>query len=85
MANALPFYAELHCCSNFSFLRGASHSEELVERAQALGDSALASDGVEAATAERLLAAPPSRAPMTGQSPANSPGARRLPLWRKLP
>jgi len=42
MANALPFYAELHCCSNFSFLRGASHPEELVERAQALGYSALA-------------------------------------------
>jgi error-prone DNA polymerase len=42
MANDLPFYAELHCCSNFSFLRGASHPEELVERAQALGYSALA-------------------------------------------
>ena len=26
-------YAELHCLSNFSFLRGASHPEELVERA----------------------------------------------------
>jgi len=42
MADALPFYAELHCCSNFSFLRGASHPEELVERAQALGYGALA-------------------------------------------
>ena len=42
MAEALPPYAELHCCSNFSFLRGASHPEELVERAQALGYSALA-------------------------------------------
>ncbi|HEV7392621.1 MAG TPA: error-prone DNA polymerase [Burkholderiales bacterium] len=38
----LPFYAELHCLSNFSFLRGASHPEELVERAHALGYSALA-------------------------------------------
>src|SRR5699024_2546136 len=38
----LPCYAELHCVSNFSFLRGASHPEELVERAQALGYSALA-------------------------------------------
>ncbi len=37
-----PDYAELHCCSNFSFLRGASHPEELVEAAQALGYSALA-------------------------------------------
>ncbi|MFZ2855005.1 MAG: PHP domain-containing protein, partial [Rhodocyclaceae bacterium] len=42
MANALPCYVELHCCSNFSFLRGASHPEELVERAQALGYNALA-------------------------------------------
>jgi error-prone DNA polymerase len=38
----LPEYAELHCLSNFSFLRGASHPEELVERAAALGYSALA-------------------------------------------
>jgi error-prone DNA polymerase len=30
-------YAELHCWSNFSFLEGASHPEELVERAAALG------------------------------------------------
>ena len=38
----LPAYAELHCRSNFSFLTGASHPEELVERAHALGYSALA-------------------------------------------
>src|SRR5258705_1318160 len=38
----LPSYAELHCVSNFSFLRGASHPEELIERAQALGYAALA-------------------------------------------
>src|SRR6266540_2721428 len=38
----LPDYAELHCLSNFSFLRGASHPEELVGRAHALGYSALA-------------------------------------------
>jgi len=38
----LPDYAELRCVSNFSFLRGASKPEELVERAQALGYSALA-------------------------------------------
>lgn len=35
-------YAELHCLSNFSFLRGASHPEELVLQAQALGYSAIA-------------------------------------------
>ncbi len=38
----LPNYAELHCVTNFSFLRGASRPEELVERAVALGYSALA-------------------------------------------
>ena len=37
-----PSYAELHCLSNFSFLRGASHAEELVERAAKLGYAALA-------------------------------------------
>src|SRR5581483_7886550 len=35
-------YAELHCLSNFTFLRGASHPEELVARATELGYSALA-------------------------------------------
>ena len=35
-------YAELHCRSNFSFLTGASHPEELVQRAHALGYAALA-------------------------------------------
>jgi error-prone DNA polymerase len=39
---SLPDYAELHCLSNFSFLRGASHPGELVERAKALGYRALA-------------------------------------------
>ncbi|WP_416761211.1 error-prone DNA polymerase [Roseateles sp. So40a] len=38
----LPDYAELRCLSNFSFLRGASWPEELVERAKALGYAALA-------------------------------------------
>ncbi|AIO25004.1 error-prone DNA polymerase [Burkholderia cepacia] len=33
----LPDYAELFCRSNFSFLHGASHAEELVERAAELG------------------------------------------------
>ena len=37
-----PAYAELHCLSNFSFQRGASHPEELVERAHQLGYAALA-------------------------------------------
>jgi len=35
-------YAELHCVSNFSFLRGASHPEELVLSAKQLGYEAIA-------------------------------------------
>jgi len=35
-------YAELHCITNFTFLRGASHPQELVEQACALGYTALA-------------------------------------------
>jgi error-prone DNA polymerase len=38
----LPAYAELHCLSNFSFLRGASSAEDLVARASGLGYHALA-------------------------------------------
>ncbi|MEO8316110.1 MAG: error-prone DNA polymerase [Pseudomonadota bacterium] len=40
--DALPDYAELHSLSNFSFLRGASHPAELIDRASALGYRALA-------------------------------------------
>ncbi len=39
---SLPDYAELHCLSNFTFLRGASHPEELVAQAVAQGYTALA-------------------------------------------
>lgn len=38
----LPDYAELWCLSAFSFLRGASMPDELVQRAQQLGYTALA-------------------------------------------
>jgi error-prone DNA polymerase len=41
-AAGLPDYAELFCLSNFSFLQGASHAEELVDRAVQLGYAALA-------------------------------------------
>lgn len=41
-AYALPDYAELHALSNFSFQRGASHAQELAERASELGYQALA-------------------------------------------
>ena len=38
----LAGYAELTCMSNFTFLRGASHPEQLVDRARRLGYTALA-------------------------------------------
>jgi error-prone DNA polymerase len=40
--NVLPAYAELFCFSNFTFLHGASHAEELAKRAAQLGYSGLA-------------------------------------------
>ena len=44
MANSInrPAYAELHCRTNFSFLRGASHPVELMQQSVALGYQALA-------------------------------------------
>lgn len=39
---SLPDYAELHCLSNFTFLRGASYPDELIEQAASLGYAALA-------------------------------------------
>ncbi len=41
-SNVMPAYAELHCLSNYSFLRGASHPQELVQQAKALGYKAIA-------------------------------------------
>src|SRR5216684_1736389 len=41
MFSSLPEYTELHCLSNFTFLRGASHPEELVHRAVGVGYHAL--------------------------------------------
>ncbi len=38
----LPPYVELHCLTNHTFLRGASHPEELVTRAAQLGYAAIA-------------------------------------------
>ncbi len=40
--DCLPDYAELHVISNFTFLRGASHPEELVAQAHRLGYQAIA-------------------------------------------
>lgn len=42
MATPPPAYAELHCLSDFTFLRGASSAAQLFERARACGYQALA-------------------------------------------
>ncbi len=78
-------YAELHCHSNFSFLDGASHPEELAEEAARLGLEALAltdHDGLYgvvrfAATARALglptvFGAEISLAPPPGPGPART-------------
>ena len=39
---SMDSYAELECKTNFSFLRGASHPEELIDRAAELGLTAIA-------------------------------------------
>jgi error-prone DNA polymerase len=59
-------YAELYCISNFSFLRGASHPEELVRQAAELGYRALAlTDECSLAGAVRaFLAAREARLPL---------------------
>jgi error-prone DNA polymerase len=63
---SLPDYAELLCCSNFTFLRGASHAEELVARAQTLGYTALAitDECSMAGIARAHLAAKKARLPL---------------------
>jgi error-prone DNA polymerase len=42
LSNPRPEFAELHCISNYSFLRGASDPEALVQRAAELGYKAIA-------------------------------------------
>jgi error-prone DNA polymerase len=42
LVSAPVAYAELHCRSNYSFLEGASHPDELVQQAVHLGHTALA-------------------------------------------
>jgi len=75
-------YAELHCISNFSFLRGASHPEELVVRAAKLGYSALAlTDECSLAGAVRaFLAAREAHLPLILGSELRLPDHLRLVL-----
>jgi error-prone DNA polymerase len=64
-----PRYAELHARSNFTFLEGAAHPEELVEQAVALGLSAVAltdRDGLYGAVRFAKAAKPTPLAPICG-------------------
>jgi error-prone DNA polymerase len=73
-----PSYIELHCISNFTFLRGASHPEELVERALVLGYTGLAiTDECSFAGAVRAHLALQALTP--GPSPARGRGEELLP------
>src|SRR5437867_12845099 len=65
----MPPYAELHAHSNFSFLEGASHVDELVLRARELGYETLAladHDGLHGATEFAQCARAWGLRPITG-------------------
>jgi hypothetical protein len=51
-------YAELDVTTNFSFLRGASHPDELVYRAAELGYTAIAVTDINSVAGERTAATP---------------------------
>ncbi len=91
-------YAELHCHSNFSFLDGASHPEELVAEAARLGLSALAltdHDGlygvVRFSEAARRLGVPTvfgaelSLAPAAARTGDPDPGGHHLVVLARDP
>ena len=75
---SLPDYAELHCLSSFSFLRGASHPEELVEQAMA--------QGYAIRDAARVLAGHPGSLSAVKETLAqvNHSGAPVVPQWDAL-
>ncbi|ACB35168.1 DNA polymerase III, alpha subunit [Leptothrix cholodnii SP-6] len=76
MQAGLPDYAELHCRSNFSFLSGASHAEELISRAARLGYRALAITD-ECSVAGVVRAHEAARHPRGERAP-DDPGLLRL-------
>ena len=81
----LPGYAELHCISNFSFQRGASHPQELVRRAYNLGYEALAlTDECSVAGVVRAHSGLKDYLAFIRQLEAEFPGQRRLRPFRLL-
>jgi len=81
----LPRYAELHCISNFSFQRGASHPQELVRRAYNLGYEALAiTDECSVAGVVRAWVGWKEYQEFIGKLEAAFPGERRSRPFRLL-
>ena len=72
MIRLAPRFAELATTTNFSFLRGASHPEELVAQAAALG---LTGIGI----ADRNTLAGVVRAHVFARENAGTMGATRVP------
>lgn len=73
----MPSYAEVHCKTNYSFLIGGSHPDELIDRAVELGYRALAvTDENSLAGVVRAYGA----ARRAGAQPADSSAAPRDPL-----
>jgi error-prone DNA polymerase len=81
----LPGYAELHCLTNFSFQRGASHPQELVRRAYDLGYEALAiTDDCSVAGVVRAWAGLRDYIAFIDRLEAAFPGQRRKRPFRLL-
>ena len=76
-------YAELHCKTNFSFLEGASHADELVEQAVASGYRALAVTDVNslAGVVRAHLAAKETELHLVIGAELRLVDASRLVLW----
>jgi error-prone DNA polymerase len=83
--DGLPGYAELHCISNFSFQRGASHPQELVQRAYNLGYEALAiTDECSVAGVVRAYAGWKQHLELIERLQKEYPGQRRLRPFKLL-
>jgi error-prone DNA polymerase len=81
----LPRYAELHCISNFSFQRGASHPQQLVRRAYNLGYDALAiTDECSVAGVVRAWSGWNEYAEFIARLEKAAPGERRSRPFRLL-
>jgi error-prone DNA polymerase len=81
----LPRYAELHCITNFSFQRGASHPQELVRRAYDLGYEALAiTDECSVAGVVRAWSGLKAYREFIGRLEEAFPGQRRSRPFRLL-